>query len=624
MIVPMKRVSLIVLAYEKRSALKALRKAGIVHVDEIPVKNERLEDLEKARQRMEKAMSQLRELRDHEGNGKKTELPMIDVDSTDDEDFSDIHARVLWLIDQKNDLEEQRQKTIIERDRLAEWGDFSPKDIQELHRMGIDLNFYRLGKKEIARIPKEIAFVKLSEVGKSLLIATIGKVLPEEVVARNLTLGEASLSELERSIESITDRVVQIRTELLELSGYLDCYTRQLAVIGQELRFETIQSSMGEDDTVSWLSGYMPAEQVDGFKELAATHKWAYALDDPSEEENPPTKVKNRRWISIIGPVFDILGTVPGYREYDISMWFLMFFSLFFAMIVGDGAYGLIFLITAILIHSRMKKATNAVVLLYVLSTASIVWGALTGTWFGSKAILEAVPFLRMLVVPRIANYPELFGLEATTTQNMVMQFCFVVGTLQLSLACAMNIHRKVGKRDLSAVADIGWLLMIDALYFLVLMLVINAAVDVALVGTIVGVGFLLVVLFGAQGPGIPFLKGLAGGAANLFTTFLDSISAFSNIISYIRLFAVGMASLAIAQSFNNMASGLLQGFALPAGILVLVVGHGLNLIMALLSVVVHGVRLNLLEFSGQLGMEWTGYTYDPFRETVETSSQTL
>ncbi|HCJ94359.1 MAG TPA: ATPase, partial [Sphaerochaeta sp.] len=144
------------------------------------------------------------------------------------------------------------------------------------------------------------------------------------------------------------------------------------------------------------------------------------------------------------------------------------------------------------------------------------------------------------------------------------------------------------------------------------------------MVGTVVGVGFVLVVLFGAQGPGIPFGKGLAGGAAGLFTTFLNSISAFSNIISYIRLFAVGMASLAIAQSFNSMASGLLEGYALPAGILILVIGHGLNLIMALLSVVVHGVRLNLLEFSGQLGMEWTGFTYDPFRETVETSSQTL
>ena len=287
----------------------------------------------------------------------------------------------------------------------------------------------------------------------------------------------------------------------------------------------------------------------------------------------------------------------------------------------GDAAYGIIFLIVGIGLHIKTKKATNAVLLLYTLSIATIVWGSLTGTWFGSKAILEAVPFLQKLVIPQITNFPELFdGVTAHSAQNSVMQFCFIVGTVHLSLACVMKIMRKIPKKDLSAMADIGWLVMIDALYFLVLMLVVNASIDIKAVGTAVGIGFVLVVLFSAQGPGVPFLKGLAGGAAGLFTTFLDSISAFSNIISYIRLFAVGMASLAIAQSFNSMASGLLEGFALPAGILVLVVGHSLNLVMALLSVVVHGVRLNLLEFSGQLGMEWTGVAYDPFRETVKES----
>jgi V/A-type H+-transporting ATPase subunit I len=88
--------------------------------------------------------------------------------------------------------------------------------------------------------------------------------------------------------------------------------------------------------------------------------------------------------------------------------------------------------------------------------------------------------------------------------------------------------------------------------------------------------------------------------------------------MSYIRLFAVGMASVAIAQSFNSMASDMLTGFAAIAGVLVLIVGHSLNLVMGLLSVVVHGVRLNLLEFSGQLGMEWTGISYEPFSQTVQ------
>jgi V/A-type H+-transporting ATPase subunit I len=167
-------------------------------------------------------------------------------------------------------------------------------------------------------------------------------------------------------------------------------------------------------------------------------------------------------------------------------------------------------------------------------------------------------------------------------------------------------------------VADIGWLVAILALYLVVLQLVIGTVINFTVVFSVVMVGFLLVVLFGEQGPGVSLGRGMTKGLAGIFTTFLNTISAFSNIMSYIRLFAVGMASVAIAQSFNAMASSMNSGIAVIAGILVVVIGHSLNLIMGLLSVVVHGVRLNLLEFSGQLGMEWTGVAYKPFAQTAQ------
>ncbi|MFA6646418.1 MAG: ATPase [Sphaerochaetaceae bacterium] len=614
MIVPMKRVSLVVLAYEKRSALKALRRAGIVHVDEIPVRSEKLEDLNQSKQQMQRIINRLQEL-----PGTPTAQEALS-----NSEFAEMHARVVWLFEQQKKIEEQRQKMLIESERIRPWGDFSPSSIQELKAQGVELRFYLIGKGDLARLDSDLHYIRLASNRKNVMIAVIDGLLPQTISAQKLELPEYSLSELEAEINSAVKRLASIKDELQACANYLPDYKHHLTLLEQDERFEKVSVAMEGNDTVVWLSGYLPTQDVDSFKTLASEQRWAYALDDPGAEEQPPTLVENKRWIAIIDPVFKILGTVPGYREFDISMWFLMFFAIFFAMIVGDAAYGLIFLIFGIGMHIKQKKATNATLLLYVLSITSIAWGSITGTWFGSKAVLEALPFLQSLVIPQLASYPELFGLEATTTQDMVMQLCFIIGTMHLSLACAMNIYRKVGQKDLSAVADFGWLIMIDALYFLVLMLVINTPVPVTAVAAVVGAGFLLVVLFGAQGPNISFWKGLAGGATNMFSTFLNSISAFSNIISYIRLFAVGMASLAIAQSFNGMASGLLQGFAFPAGVLVLVIGHGLNLVMALLSVVVHGVRLNLLEFSGQLGMEWTGFTYDPFRETVETSSKTL
>lgn len=121
----------------------------------------------------------------------------------------------------------------------------------------------------------------------------------------------------------------------------------------------------------------------------------------------------------------------------------------------------------------KSKKASTAVQLLWLLSIATIVWGALTGTWFGLEQAMD-VPLLRSLVIPTFANYPAHFGVESTTQQNTIMKFCFILGTVQLSLACVMNIRRKLREKDLSWLADLGWLAAIDALYFVVLYLVIG------------------------------------------------------------------------------------------------------------------------------------------------------
>ena len=165
--------------------------------------------------------------------------------------------------------------------------------------------------------------------------------------------------------------------------------------------------------------------------------------------------------------------------------------------------------------------------------------------------------------------------------------------------------------------ADIGWLLSICALYFMVLFLVINQPTNIKIVAAVVAVGFLLVAVFGGMSPEKTFAQGLKSGLSDTFTVFLNTISAFGNVMSYIRLFAVGMASLAIAQSFNNMSAGF-SGPLLIVGIIIATVGHIMIIVMGFLSGVVHGVRLNLLEFSGQLGMEWSGTAYEPFKRTKQ------
>jgi V/A-type H+-transporting ATPase subunit I len=128
----------------------------------------------------------------------------------------------------------------------------------------------------------------------------------------------------------------------------------------------------------------------------------------------------------------------------------------------------------------------------------------------------------------------------------------------------------------------------------------------------LIGSGFGVYLIFNKQDGG-NFFVNIGRSLADFLSTFLSAVSAFADIISYIRLFAVGLAGAAIAESFNNMGLGMSNlALRLTAGVLILVFGHGLNMIMNVLSVIVHGIRLNLLEYAGHLGLEWSGYLYAP------------
>jgi V/A-type H+-transporting ATPase subunit I len=336
-------------------------------------------------------------------------------------------------------------------------------------------------------------------------------------------------------------------------------------------------------------------------------------LQDPSGADDVPTIVRNRRWIDIIQPVFQLLGTVPGYREFDISFFFLLFFTFFFAVIIGDAGYGFIFfsasLFFAIRSHRQSKEIPPFLVLMMILSSATILWGALTGTWFGSEK-LASMPFLSWTIVPALSSFNPGSG-------ETFKHIFFIVGTVHISIAHIWSfIRQSKDKPFIRSLAQLGWLSLVLGLYYLVLNMVISSEKFPVPVHAkwMIACGLSFIIIFSRQEG--RFFHGVAMGFANLLTTLLSSISAFADIISYIRLFAVGLAGIEIAKSFNGIATSLGTNITgIVAGGIILLFGHALNLAMGSLSVVVHGIRLNMLEFSGHLGMEWSGKPYKPFKE---------
>lgn len=601
MIEKMKVVCIAAQDSRKDELLLSLRGLGILHLAEKRAADPKLTE------RFSALSCLLQELKEYEGKGKQ------DKELTDAE-FDALYRRTADALERKAAGKTALSELLLETERIREWGDFDPQAVKDLSGVA-ELHFYRMDKKEYRALCRSetLAFIRLRSVGKAETVALIGGA-DETLHAAEFRLPERSLSQLEQDAADLKAEIAECDRILTESAAYLKSYAKQLLKMRNEVEYSSADASLNAENGIVWITGYIPQTETEKFVGAAKEHGWAWLIDDADENDAAvPTKVRYNKATALIKPLFDILGTVPGYREYDISFWFLAFFALFFAMIIGDAGYGALFLVGTVILNVRMKKITNVTLLLYLLSAATVVWGALTGTWFGLEGAMK-VPFLKALVIPGFANYPEYFDVTATQAQNNVMKFCFSIGVIQLALACVMNIRRKICGRSLAWVADLGWLLAVCALYFMVLYLVIGETVNLAIVASVIGAGFLLVVFFGGMSPEKTFGQGLKAGLGNTFTTFLNTISAFGNVMSYIRLFAVGMASLAIAQSFNDMASGF-GGALVIVGIVIMIIGHALNIVMGFLSVVVHGVRLNLLEFSGQLGMEWTGIAYDPFRE---------
>lgn len=608
MIVPMKKVSVIVQAHNKNDMLRTLRKNGLMHIYATSAKSKKGEELKSELVLYNTARMSIED--------SAIDVKDIKQESLSESDFMNLHKSIISKLDERKLLNETIVKNKLTIDRIKNWGNFDPNAIEKLKDEGINLYFYTLGKKELATIDKDVQYIELDSVDKQNAIAVINEKLDPSFPAKLFELPDDSLKSLKEKVKIDIEKVDEINSYLASNFKYIDSYKHFIKKCEMEIYFDNVSCSATDGDDLSYITGYIPETKFEKFEKVAKKNSWGYMSEDPSEDDNPPTLVKYQKGVGIIKPLFDILGTVPGYHEGDISLWFLMFFTLFFAMIIGDAGYGLIFLSGAIAMHAKAKKVNTANMLLYVLSIVTMIWGSLTGTWFGSQTLLINTP-LKNLVIPMITNFPSDFDLASKTTQDNIMQFCFILGTIQLTLAEVINIVRKVSKKDISFIADIGWTIDILVLYFVVLNLVIQAPCNYSIVFPLVIVGFVLVTLFGAQKPGQSFSKGLKAGLGAIFTNFLDTISCFSNLMSYIRLFAVGLATLAIAQSFNSMAEPLMGGVTTIVAILILIIGHSLNLVMGLLSVIVHGVRLNLLEFSGQLGMEWSGIEYDPFRETV-------
>ena len=639
MIVPMKKVSLIIRGDRKQETLAALRKLGIVHIQPLEGAGNRLEGLREQKAQLESALFSVSDKKNKKAAAKEISVAQAIAAA------EEIAARS----EEKARCADERATLTAELERIAAWGALDPADFTFLAENGLDAALYELPNAEYARLGESVKTLALQKTKASVRFLLIRAGLDGEEEAINalksfrFAMPQLSSAEMQEKSEALSARIKEIDEKISSYAGCADSFKKAIAACEKEIEFETFATGMQNENlsdsgatavSVAYFTGFVEEENLENLKKAAKENNWGLLAEDPTEEDKVPTKLKNNRFVSLIYPLTDFLGTVPGYFEYDISGWFLGFILIFFGIIFGDGGYGLLIsAVAAILIiksKASKKEVPAAFLLVGLFGLSTILWGTLTCTWFGLAP--EQIPvWLQKLSVPVISNvyadriwYPPWTNGEAglTTAQNLQI-FCFSLALVQLTVA-----HIKVAARNRKSIkilGDIGAIMQLIGIFYVVLSFVVNGAVfpfGLVIGGVPVGTVALVMVLAGFA---MSFVfsnyegnigKSVLASLKNIVSVLLGVVNVFSDIVSYIRLWAVGLAGAAISATVNELAGPLLGNFLfMILAIVLLVFGHGLNMILNVLSVIVHGIRLNTLEFSSHLDMSWSGHKFKPFEE---------
>jgi len=637
MIIKMKKVSLIIMDKGIENSLEKLRALGVVHLERKEVHSDALSELLETKRQLESAarIINLFAPKDKALWKDSGEVP------------PDIAAFVSSTFDRRKQANDQISANDKELARIAAWGNFDPALFKEVAG-SCPLYPYELPVKNYRKLGDDQKVIVLKKTKSTVLCLSVGEELQNETLWQ---LPVRSINAIEAENDSLKAEIAAIEAKLAASTHLLPKLDGELLVNAGKIEFETaragrevIESELDENSVcgqvnIALITGFVPAPELEKLMAGAKESGWALYADDPGEEDRPPTLQKNNAFVNFIKPIFGFIGTTPGYREYDISASFLVFFCIFFAMIYGDAAYGaIIFAIFGLVgLSAKIKTAKTPVAckLFMLLGFTTMVWGAINGSWFSIPN--EYLPgFLKALIIPQFSGNGPLFlnffkgvlhlpeGYVPSDKAQWNVQFlCFTIAIVQLVYSHLKNIKRMLQSQTPAvAVSELGWLILMIGLYFLVLSMLLKVESPPFILPLIV-IGLVVYFLFVEQKGGNPFVNALKG-FANFLPTFLSAVGSFADIISYIRLFAVGLAGNAIAASFNSMSglgSAITGGFSVGevalrifGAALILAFGHGLNMLMNALSVIVHGVRLNLMEYAGNhLKMEWSGYSYKPF-----------
>ena len=511
---------------------------------------------------------------------------------------------------QQHDAETNHRIQAIEKEITAmePWGDFKMESLKRLRDAGYEVGFYICSDKMYdEEWETQYHAVVINRIGSKVYFVTVTPVTETvSLDVESAKIADRSLSEIIQEKEKLDAERAETENAMKELAenSIPDLKAAQVRA-SQLVDFDKVKLSADSlaGNKLMLLEGWAPAENAQQLNDFLKSSDVYYEISDPVPGDNVPIQLNNKGFFKLFEPIMKLY-MLPKYNELDLTPFFAPFFMLFFGLCLGDTGYGL-FILLGISGYRLIAKSISPsmkpiLTLVQLLGLSTAVCGLLTGTCFGFNLYDLHVPFIQKMKEVIMLDNQQMFNLS------------LILGAIQIIFGMTLKaVNQAIQFGFKYAISTIGWLLV------LVSTAVAFAAPGVmAMEGTlhlaILAVGGLMVYLFNSPGKNIFLNIGLG-----LWDTYNMATGLLGDILSYVRLFALGLSGGILAGVFNSLAVGMSPDNVIAGPIvmvLIFVIGHSINIFMNVLGAMVHPMRLTFVEFFKNSGYEGGGKEYKPFK----------
>ena len=614
MIIPMYKYSFLVHHTAYKDFLKNIRKIGVVHINEkIKEPTAEMQDLYRHLSEVDKAAKKLKMLEPKE----VTTLTKLDSGEQIFERLKDIEKDLEHDFHAALQLEKEKKQ-------LQPWGDFDWELVKKLKHEGITTRFLLCPIKKFQpeweenHYIKVIGdhegyryFIKMDRDGSESDADSENFVSEELPGADEIMLPGMSLSQVETEISTVNGKIEALKDELNHIAFYgQDLLQDYIKDIQRQIAEQNayLQTSDEVEGKVKILEGWVPETKKAPLDEYLESNQILYSSDEPGDEEKVPVLLHNNRFArlyEVIGNLYDL----PNHKELDLVPFFAPFYMMFFGFCLGDAGYGLFIILAATLAKRKMQSLKSVLSLAQWLGLATVIFGILTGTFFGINLIEADIPWLSK-VKEYMVDTDQLFNLA------------IIFGAIQIVFGMVIkvfNVSRTKG--FLYSLPTIGWLILIFGLVAVYGLksggILAEKTAGIIQYAVMIIAGVLILLLNN------PKRNVLINFGAGLWDVYGMATSLLGDILSYIRLFALGISSAILGMVFNSMAMSMKPDNIILGPlvmIIILVIGHGITIFMSSLGAFVHPIRLTFVEFYKNAGFTGGGKAYKPFAEPASKS----